>query len=70
MLKGIIHLARTKNFPKKYFLPPDTNNSFSENFAYVLYEWSENLTKNTILKLQCIFNKTNEIFLEKLWLFK
>ena len=48
---GIVHLVRTENFPKDWrFLPPDThtyvcvsevrNVSFSENFAYVVNEWS------------------------------
>ena len=45
--KGVIYLKRTQNFPKNNFLPPGThtcvcvrNVSFSENFAYVLNEWS------------------------------
>ena len=48
---GIIHLARTQNFPKKniyyHLIRTDTrayemerNFNFSENFAYVLNEWS------------------------------
>ena len=48
---GIIHLARTQNFPKKniyYHLirtdprayEMERNFNFSENFAYVLNEWS------------------------------
>ena len=47
----IIHLVRTLDFPKKHphFLPTGMhrkgyqgvrNNSFSENFDYVLSEWS------------------------------
>ena len=51
-----------KNFPKKnwYFLPPDTfksilpgvkNNSFSENFAYVLNKWSHKIFNNMTKRL-------------------
>ena len=45
-LLEIIHLVHAQNFLKNYFLPPDIHAyvSFSENFAYVLSEWSLTLS--------------------------
>ena len=51
--QGMIHLVSTQYFPKnQHFLPPDMhtyqgvrNVKFSEDFAYVLNEWSPGICR-------------------------
>ena len=61
MLKEIIDVVRTKNFPENYhFLPTDAHTyvyvsggkkrSFLENFVYVLNKWYQRESKN----IKCI----------------
>ena len=40
LLIGIMYLVYTQNFPKNEYFLPARNLSVSENFAYVLNEWS------------------------------